>query len=62
MLMGFLKTATLNLKCNVTRKNDNKKNQYCGYWKIIGWGMGGGGDGGVKYFYLLNIKPKHHHT
>lgn len=25
-----------------SRKNDNKKNQYCGYWKIIG----GGGDGG----------------
>lgn len=41
-----------------SRKNDNKKINTVGTGKLLGGGWGGGG----KYFYLLNIKPKHHHT
>lgn len=40
-----------------SRKNDNKKINTVGTGKLLGGGWGGG-----KYFYLLNIKPKHHHT
>lgn len=50
ILMGFLKTATLNLKCNVTRKIWRfdlarmiiKKINTVGTGKLFG----GGGDGG----------------